>query len=528
MRNLELPGRSPVYATHGMACTSHPLSSQAAVEVLKSGGNALDAAIAACAVQCVVEPESTGIGGDCFCLYWPAGAEKPVAFNGSGRAPREATAAWYADQGIAAIQQTSPHAVTVPGAVDAWSQLLNAHGRKSLKHLLQPAIGYARDGWPVSPRVHFDFNKSLALLRGNETAARLYLRDGEAPPVGMRLRQPELARTLGLIAEHGREAFYEGEVAEDIVETLRRLGGLHTTDDLAAHCGAFVEPIAVDFRSHRVWQCPPNGQGIVALLLLNMMSELATERTPLDPQRMHMEIEAGRLAYRQRELFVCDPDFAEVPVEQLLSQSFARELLAAIDPERANTAPAYLPKQASTVYIAVVDQDRNVCSFINSLFHPFGSGIMTAKTGIMLQNRGQGFSLDPSSPNCIAPAKRPMHTIIPGLVSKGAKAVMPFGVMGGAYQAFGHAQFLTRYFDYGLDIQEAMDCARFFAEPATGKVEIECGVPTAAIAALHHRGHEFVRPVRPIGGSQAIWIDWQEGVLAGGSDPRKDGCAIGY
>jgi gamma-glutamyltranspeptidase/glutathione hydrolase len=257
-----------------------------------------------------------------------------------------------------------------------------------------------------------------------------------------------------------------------------------------------------------------------------MMSEIAAERSPLDPQRMHMEIEAGRLAYRQRDLFVCDPDHMSVPVERLLSQQFARELLAAIDADKANCAPGFSPKQASTVYIAVVDRDRNVCSFINSLFHPFGSGIMTAKTGIMLQNRGQGFSLDPSSPNCIAPGKRPMHTIIPGLVSKGGRAVMPFGVMGGAYQAFGHAQFLTRYFDYSLDIQEAIDCARYFAEPATGKVEVEVGVPS--IAALRQRGHEIVRATRPIGGAQAIWIDWEEGVLAGGSDPRKDGCAIGY
>jgi gamma-glutamyltranspeptidase/glutathione hydrolase len=263
---------------------------------------------------------------------------------------------------------------------------------------------------------------------------------------------------------------------------------------------------------------------------LNIFSGLSLEKTPLDPVRMHMEVEANRLAYRQRDLFIADPAFSTVPVERLLSHDFARGLRAAINPEKANdTLPDFpAPLQASTVYISVVDRDRNACSFINSLFHPFGSGIMTDKTGIMLQNRGQGFSLDPASPNCIAPGKRPLHTIIPSMVSKDERPVMPFGVMGGAYQALGHAQFLTRFFDYGMDIQEAMDCARFFADPLTGKVEVESGVPTAAVTALRHRGHEIVRAAKPIGGSQAIWIDWGQDVLIGGSDPRKDGCAIGY
>ncbi|MGB0085052.1 MAG: gamma-glutamyltransferase family protein, partial [Rhodomicrobiaceae bacterium] len=509
MRNFELPGRSPVYAPHAMACTSHPLATQAAVEILKSGGNALDAAVAAGAVQCAVEPGSTGIGGDCFCLYWPAGTDKPLAFNGSGRAPAAARAEWYAGEGIGKIARTSPHAVTIPGAVDAWSRLIADHGRKPLKELLQPAIAYASDGYPIAPRVQFDFVKQLPILRGNEVAASTLLVEGGAPRVGAVQRQPRLAASLELIVEHGRDAFYTGEVAQDMVEALRALGGLHSLDDFAGHRGDYVEPIFSEFRGYRVWECPPNGQGAIALLLLNMLSEAALDSGPLDPRRIHMEIEAARLAYRQRDLLIADPSFASVPVGQILSPGFAAELVAAIDPEKAavRLPEPPLPPQASTVYIAVVDQDRNACSYINSLFAPFGSGIMTPRTGIMLHNRGQGFSLDPGSPNCIAPGKRPLHTIIPGFVSKEERAVMPFGVMGGAYQALGHAQFLTRHFDYGLDIQEAIDCARFFPQPETGEVEVESGVPADAFAALRARGHALIPPSRPIGGTQAIWID---------------------
>ncbi len=530
MRNLELPGRSPVHATEGMACTSQPLASQTAISVLKAGGNAVDAAVAACAVQCVVEPESTGIGGDCFCLYSPGGSAEIVAYNGSGRAPAAASVEWFAERAIAEIPRESPHSVVVPGAVDAWDRLIAEHGTRPLADLLQPAIRYARDGYPISSRVHVDIAVSEAMLKRNEHTARIFLPGGKVPGVGALHRQRELAASLERIAKNGRDEMYTGETAEDIVRTLQAHGGLHTLEDFATARGEYVSPISATFRDHRVHQCPPNGQGVIALLLLNIMSEIATgEGGPIALERMHAEIEAGRLAYAARDAWLADPAMAEVPVEQLLSVDYAGALRDAIDPARAQERKLLpdLPNHQSTVYICVVDRDRNACSFINTLFDSFGSGICTP-TGVTLTNRAQGFSLDPASANRIEGGKRPMHTIIPGMVSKDDKVVMPFGVMGGQYQAMGHMQFLTRFFDYGMDIQEAMDTPRFFPNPFKGNVDVESSVPAEMHQQLAAMGHRVIPPPKPIGGSQAIWIDWDEGVLTGGSDPRKDGCAIGY
>ena len=530
MRDLQLPGRSPVHATEGMACTSHPLSSQAAVAILRDGGNAMDAAIAACAVQCVTEPESTGIGGDCFCLYSPEGAARPIAFNGSGGAPAAATADWYAAQGITTLERQSPHSVTLPGAIDAWERLSADYGTMPLGKLLAPAIHYARDGYPISSRVHFDYHTQIDLLRNNENAARLFLPGGEPPPVGALHRQPELAETLAAIAEGGRDAFYTGAVAEDMVSYLQSLGGLHTMEDFAAVQGEYVEPISVNFRGYDIYECPPNGQGVIALLLLNIMGQLPGGGEAVSLERAHLEIEASRLAYAQRDLYVADPAQAEVPVDWLLSEDNAKALLEAIDPYRAGTVLPDItpPAHESTVYISVVDKDRNCCSFINTLFSPFGSVQLAPKSGVLLQNRGQGFTLEAGHPNCIAPGKRPLHTIIPGMVARGDRAVMPFGVMGGAYQSTGHMQFLARMFDFGLDIQQAMDTPRYFPDPASGVVDIERGMPADIITGLQAKGHRTDTPLRPIGGSQAIWIDWEQNVITGGSDPRKDGCAIGY
>ncbi len=531
MRNLELPGRSPVHAPNGMACTSHPLASQAAIDVLKAGGNAVDGAIAACAVQCVVEPGSTGIGGDCFCLFSPLGSTDIVALNGSGRAPAAASVDYYKNAGIDEFARNSPHAVTVPSAIDAWSRLNNDHGRMPFGELLGPAIGYARDGYPISSRVHRDFASSIDLLKAEESTARIFLKDGKVPAIGQMHRQSELAATLQAVADNGRDAFYRGAVAQDIVSYLQSKGGLHTLEDFAAVEGTYVAPISTDFRGYQVFECPPNGQGIIALLLLNIMSGL--ERNGDDPitaDRMHQELEACRLAYQTRHLYLADPAFADVPMEQILSAEYAASLRAAIDPAKANEPPVDvdLPRHKDTVYISVVDKDRNACSLINTVFWTFGSGLTAPGSGVVLHNRGLGFSLDPASPNCIAGGKRPLHTIIPGMVAKDDKVVMPFGVMGGEYQAFGHMQFLTRFFDYGLDIQEAMDCPRFMVDPFTGEVEVEDTVPDAIKDELRARGHRVALAEKPVGGSQAIWIDWEEGVLTGGSDPRKDGCAIGY
>ena len=530
MRNLELPGRSPVHATQGMASTSHTLSSQVAVDVLKSGGNAMDAAIAACAVQCVVEPESTGIGGDCFCLYAPGGGDKIIAFNGSGRAPKAATPEWFAGQGITQIERQSPHSVTVPSAVDGWDRLLSDFGTKDLSELLQPAIGYARNGYPVTSRVSFDFKSQLELIKQDENLSRTFLRDGKTPSAGSLHHQPELANTLEAIAKGGRDAFYRGEIAEDIVGCLQSRGGLHTMEDFASVEGTYVDPVSTGYRGYTVHQCPPNGHGVIALILLNIMSGVEAGDDPLCPERLHIEIEAGRLAYNDRALYVADPAYADVPVEWMLSEEHANELRGAIDPAKAMTdiPPLSGPRHKDTVYITVVDKDRNACSFINTLYYNFGSGIMAPKSGVVLHNRGMSFSLDPDHPNCIAPGKRPMHTIIPGMVTRGGKTMMSYGVMGGEYQAYGHMQFLSRLFDYGLDIQEAQDLPRIFPSPTENIVQAESSLPAAAADALRAKGHNLVPPEKPIGGSQAICIDWDEGVLTGGSDPRKDGCALGY
>lgn len=531
MRNLQRPGRSPVHAVNGMACTSHPLSSQTAIEILKAGGNAMDAAVAACAVQCVVEPEMTGVGGDCFCLYAPQGQGTPIAFNGSGRAPAAATPDWYAERGITTIERQSPHAVTVPGAVDAWQTLIDDHGRMSLGELLQPAIAYARNGYPISSRVHVDFCDGEDLLKGDENASSVFLPGGRPPKVGAMHRQPKLAGTLDAIADGGRDAFYQGDIAADIVSYLQSLDGLHTLEDFAAVNGNYVDPISTLYGERHLYQCPPNGQGVIALLLLNMMEGLGREGDdPITLERVHMELEAIRIAYGFRDMHLADPDQADVPVDWFLSKETGRNLRAAIDADRAgDTLPEISPPpHSSTIYLTVVDKDRNACSFINSLFNGFGSGLMAPQSGVLLHNRGQGFTLEAGHPNCIAPGKRPLHTLIPGMVTDGERVTLSYGVMGGQYQAAGHMQFLTRLFDYGLDIQEALDAPRFFADPFTGDVGLEDRIPDDILQALIARGHRAAHAARPIGGGQAIAIDWHENVLTGGSDPRKDGCAIGY
>ena len=529
MRDFQLPGRSPAVATHGMAATSHPLATLTALDVLRDGGNAVDAAIAACAVQCVVEPHNTTIGGDCFVLYAPGGGDEVVALNGSGGAPAAAAPAWFAEAGITEVGVSSPHSVTIPGAVDAWARLAADHGSKSLGALLKPAMEFAEAGVPVPARTAADWDANAPVLRDDADAVRILLPGGRAPAPGEIHRQPELADTLRVIAEQGRAGFYEGAVAADMVERLRSLGGLHTLDDFAAHRSDYVTPIKTGYHGYEVFECPPNGQGIIALIMLNILSAYELRRLdPLGAERLHLEIEAGRLAFRDRNAFVADPDLAEIPVERLLDLDYAAELRGHIDPGRAMAAlpPSSIPLHADTVYLTVVDKDRNAVSFINSIFHSFGSGIMAPKSGILLQNRGFGFRLDPAHPNCIGPRKRPLHTIIPGMTRKDGRAVLPFGVMGGHYQPFGHVHLLTNLIDFGMDVQEGLDCPRVFH--GEGGLVVERGIGAEARQGLADMGHKVVEAESPLGGGQAIQIDHGRGVLIGGSDPRKDGCALGY
>ncbi len=531
MRDLSLPGRSPVHSTNGMAATSHALATQTAIAVLSRGGNAMDAAIAACAVQCVVEPGSTGIGGDCFCLYAPEGSTDIVAYNGSGRAPAGADLETLNGKGVFEIERHSPHAVTVPGAIDAWARLSADHGRMTLGEVLAPAIDLAENGFPISSRVHTDFAVNADFLRRNPVAAGIYLPNDEVPAVGALHRLPALGASLRQIAEGGRDAFYSGAIAHDIVDHLQALGGLHTLDDFASATGEYVTPISSSFRGRTIYECPPNGQGVIALLLLNMMQQMDIDPDgPMTADRIHMEIEACRLAYGARNQLVADPAFGAVPIDVLLSDGYAKQLCSAIDPERVQVPgdDIVLPQHHDTVYITVVDKDRNACSFINTLFNFFGSGITAPQSGVVLQNRGQGFSMQAGHPNCIAPGKRPLHTIIPAIEAQNGKATMSFGVMGGQYQALGQMQFLTRHVDFGCDLQKAMDLPRFMADPFSGKVELERAIGADIRQELVRRGHDIEDAKIPIGGSQAIAIDWENNVLTGASDPRKDGCAIGY
>jgi gamma-glutamyltranspeptidase/glutathione hydrolase len=513
-----------------MAATSHPSATLVAIQILAAGGNALDAAIAASAVQCVVEPGSTGIGGDCFVLMSREGTGDVIAYNGSGRTPAALSVDWFIERGITEIRRQSPLAVTVPGAVDAWTRLHADHGRMTFAEILAPAIRLAEDGYAISPRVHRDWSLVAELLLADPVAKRIFLPHGRPPQIGEVHRQPELAATLRLIAAHGRDGFYTGSVAEDMVTYLQRLGGPHTLDDFSTARGEYVMPIKTDFRGHEVHECPPNGQGVIALMILNILSRFEAKGDPQSADRLHIEIEATRLAYAARDALLADPDKADVPVTDLLSDALADRLAGMIDLKRAleDLPPFQTPLHRDTAYISVVDKDRNAVSFINSVFDSFGTGLVAPRSGVVLQNRGQGFSLDPRHPNVIAPGKRPLHTIIPGMVVKDGRAAMPFGVMGGYYQAMGHAHFLSKVLDYGLDVQQAIDLPRVMPVSGTTQVEAEHTLDRLTAAELERRGFRIIPAEDPIGGAQAIQIDWRNGTLLGGSEPRKDGCALGF
>ncbi len=532
MRDFHAPGRSPVIAARGMAATSMPAATLTAVEVLKSGGNAMDAAIAAVAVLGVIEPQSTGIGGDCFCLYAPAGTGHVYAMNGSGRAPAASTPEALRALGVNQLVDTSAHVVTIPGAVSAWEALNAAHGRKALDFLLQPAISFAENGFPVLHRVAADWADAAGKLKLNAASTRLYLKDGEAPREGDMMRFPALARTLRTIAAKGARGFYEGEVAADMVATLRALGGLHTEEDFANSLrGAeFVDPIKRAWKGIDIYECPPNGTGIIALMMLGMLEGFSPPDDPMGAARLHRHIEAARLGYRDRDTWIADPAQVEIPTEILLSDAYLHGMARHISDAHAMAelpwSDTLMPKHKDTVYLCVVDEEGNACSFINSLFKSFGTGITAEKSGVMLHNRGFGFRLQEGHPNCIAPGKRPMHTIIPGMAMKDGRALMPFGVMGGHFQPMGQTLLLSNMFDYGMNPQEALDAPRLF--PEGGKVQVEKHVPAATVAALDALGHVCEPIAKPHGGGQAILVDHARGVLIGGSDPRKDGCVLGY
>jgi gamma-glutamyltranspeptidase/glutathione hydrolase len=528
MRSFHLPGRSPVYGQRAMCATSHPLASLTAIEMLRKGGNAVDAAIATAAVLAVIEHPMTGIGGDCFAIIArPDG--RLTALNGSGRAPARATADWYKRQGISAIAQQSPHAVTVPGAVDAWTRLLADHGTRPLSEVLAPAIALAEGGFPVAPRVAHDWAKVAGKLKADAGAHRHLLVEGRPPRVGEVMRMPALAATLKAIADRGRDGFYTGEVAEDIVGTLAGQGGLHTLDDLAGHRSDYVEPISVSYGGLDLYELPPSNHGIIALMMLKMLARLGpVSQSPLAAERYHVLMEAARLAYAMRDSFLADPAHAQVPVDHLMSDAVIADLAGRIDRSRRLPQLGPLPEPAGsdTVCFSVVDEQGMAVSFINSLFASFGSGIVSPRTGVALHNRGQGFVLDPRHPNCIAPSKRPMHTLVPAMALKGGRPYMAFGVMGAAFQPMGHVYIVTNITDYGMDPQSALDCPRAFFEGE--ELYAEEGLPADVMGRLAHLGHKVVLRDDPWGGGQIVMREPATGVLIGASDARKDGCALGY
>lgn len=526
MRDFAQPRRSAAIAANVMAATSHPLATLTALDVLRAGGNAVDAAIATVAVLCVVEPQMTGIGGDCFVLYSPKGGV-PIALNGSGRAPMKANVDWYRAQGIRTIEVETPHAVTVPGAVDAWCQLLADHGTKEMAELFAPAIKFAEEGFALTPRVARDFALAADKLSHDPDTARVFAPTGRPIALGERLRQSALANTFRRIAREGRAGFYEGPVAAEIVAKLNRLGGLHTLEDFAAQKCEYMTPVSAPYRDHRLYECPPNGQGLAALMILRTLEgyDLGTERFS-EADRIYLLAEAAKAAYRARDAYFADPRFAQVDIERFLSDGYADAVRRKIRLDHASDAVEWDEvEHKDTVYFAIVDRDGNAISFINSLFQDFGCGNLVPGCGVLLHGRGTSFRLDPTHPNAIAPGKRPMHTIIPGMLTREGKVVMPFGVMGGHFQSIGHAHILIQMLDRGLDPQAAAEAPRSFA--FDGLLALEPTVSDDIAHDLARRGHRVAR-AGPLGGCQAIWIDHARGCLIGGSDPRKDGCALGY
>ena len=529
MRDFHRPGRSAVYATNGMCSTSHPLASRVAIDVLREGGNAADAAIAAAMVLNICEPQMTGLGGDCFALIKPAGEERILALNGSGRAPAGLDGEALRESGHRAMPVRDVAAITMPGAVDGLCTLARDWGRWELARTLAPAIRYAEQGVPVSERTAFDW--AIAAREGflSPEAQRIYLKDGAAPAVGdifAALRQAEVLRR---IAREGRAGFYEGEVAEDLIDSLRALGGSHSLEDLAATRASWGVPISGRYRGVELVEHPPNGQGATALLMANILAHF--DMGALDPagaERVHLEAEAARLAYDARDRFLADPDHV-ARLEHMLDDRTAARLAALIDPRRAMAlpvAPATDNIHKETVYLTVVDRDRMAVSLICSLFHSFGSGLVSEKFGILFQNRGAGFSLTPGHPNEAGGGKRPMHTIIPAMLREGGRVTMPFGVMGGAYQPAGHMRLMSNLVDFAMAPQRALDAPRSFPDGPVLKLERGYGADTAA--RLAEMGHRIVAPEAPLGGGQLIRIDHARGVLIGASDSRKDGCALGY
>ena len=522
------PGsRSPVLAPSVMVATSQPLASAAALRVLEDGGNAVDAAIAAAAVLSVVEPMMTGLGGDMFALLHMRRDGKPVGLNASGWSGSRATIEFMQSRGFDAVPDSGVYSVSVPGAVAGWFALHERYGSIPMSRLLDPAIQYAEDGFPVSRIVATQWKLAEDKLRASPGTLEAYLVSGRAPRHGEIFRSPNLARALRLVAGEGRHAFYEGEIARNIIELSDRNDGLLRWDDLSEYQAEWVEPICSPYREYEVCELPPNTQGLTVLEMLNILEGFDVKALGHNSaDYIHLLVEAKKIAFEDRDTYVSDPRRADVPLDRLVSKEYARERRQLIQLNRAMRSPQ--PGQSpggDTVYLTVVDAERNAVSFINSLFHSFGSGLVAGNTGIVLHNRGTLFVLDPHHRNRLEARKRPLHTLIPAMVLKDGKPCFSFGVMGGDMQPQGHVQVLLNLIEFGMDVQQAGEAFR--VRHAGDAVFLELGIDDGVEAALGLRGHRVLRAQGIYGGYQGILIDPTSGVLVGGSDPRKDGLAIG-
>ncbi len=526
MRDFQYPGRSPVFASNGMCATSHPLAAKTAVQILESGGNAVDAAIAAAVLLGICEPQMTGIGGDCFILLSKGGSDEVIALNGSGRAPAGLSASTMRDAGHKTVPAQGVEAITIPGAIDAFCQLSKDFGKLGLATCLAPAIYYAKAGVPVAPRVAFDWALAEGRLQGD--AQKFYLLGGKSPKVGQIFRAPKQAEVLERIALEGWRGFYEGEVAQDMVTSLNALGGVHTLDDFTNTESDYTTPISGEYKGTELVEHPPNGQGATAILMNNILSQFdIAGMDALGAKRAHIEAEAAKLAYDARNRIIADPD-QTTRLEHMLSLDTADALAGLVDPKRAMVSAAKTSENVhkDTVYLTVVDKDQMSVSLIYSIYQSFGSGLASSKFGINFQNRGSGFTLEKGHPNEAMGGCRPMHTIIPGMLRRGGEIIMPFGVMGGAYQPCGHARFMSNMLDFGMDMQTAIDAPRCFDDGSV--MNVERGYSDAVRSELAEMGHNVAIPAVAIGGAQSILINHETGVLEGASDARKDGCALGY
>lgn len=535
--------RSVVLARRGMVATSHPLAAEVGVEILRRGGTAADAAIAVNAMLGVVEPMSCGIGGDMFCLYWDAKSKTLHGLNASGRAPQSISLDAFASRQLTEVPTHGPLTWTVPGCVDGWEELRSRFGKKPLTELLAPAIHAAEEGFPVSELIAESWSGAAPELAKWPDSASTWLPGGKAPAFGEIFRNPNMADSLRLIAEKGRDAFYKGSIADRISAFSEANGGYLRKEDFEKHHSEWVEPISTDYRGYTVWELPPNGQGLAVLEMLNILESYDLKTMgPNSPDYLHLLIEAKKLAFADRAKYYADPKFSLVPVKNLLSKEYAARQRKRINPNKAATdvPPGDLAiAKGDTVYLCVVDSEGNCCSFIQSLFQGFGSKVTPGNVGFCLQNRGSAFNLLPDHANRIEPGKRPFHTIIPAMVMKDAEPWLVFGVMGGDMQAQGQVQVLVNIIDFGMNVQQAGDAARIYhrgsaspdgapASPHGGEVAMESGVPAATMRSITDRGHTIVRLPGIFGGYQAILIDREHGVLHGGTDPRKDGAAVGY